>query len=118
MPGGACRCAPPVWWSPGRLVAHERHLAAVGRPGGDVERALAAEELRERLNRASARGHQAQEDVLVLGMALHTGLVGEEDDPLAVRGGMREPARLHAGGDLLLVRAVRLHPPDLHAAGP
>ena len=50
-------------------------------------------------------------------MTLHVPGVGKKNNPPAVRRRMGEPVVVIVGRDLFLVRAVRLHAPDLHQTG-
>src|SRR5258708_36886029 len=47
-------------------------------------------------------------------MAGHVLWIGEKHNPFSVRRWMREPIVIIVSRDLLLIGAVRLHPPDLH----
>src|SRR5712692_3050485 len=54
-----------------RLVTHEGELAAVGRPRGDVDRSLPAEQLGEHFDLPALGRDEAQHHLLIFWMALH-----------------------------------------------
>src|SRR5512138_2454579 len=69
---------------PQQLVADKRELAAIGRPGGDIDRALTAEEPRQLLDRAARQRQQPQPHGLVLRMTGNVLLIGQKHEPFAV----------------------------------
>ena len=66
---------------------------------------------------AAAEVHEAELHVLVFGMIDDAFFIGEEDHLLAVGRDVREPVVQLVLGELFLVGAVGLHPPDLHRTG-
>src|SRR4051794_41373060 len=72
-----------IHFLPHELIAHERQPLTVRRPRRDVDRALTAEELRQYVDLAAARGHDAERDVLVLRVPGDVLLVRQEDQPLS-----------------------------------
>src|ERR1051325_8843030 len=99
---------------PRRLrVFHEGKAAAVGRPRGHVDRALASEQAVEVALLLSFGSHPPENDAQVRGMALRPGGVAEVDDPFAVRRGMREPVGALVRGELNPLAAAPRAPPHL-----
>src|ERR1035438_6965813 len=116
----AAIAAPSAMGSPLRHRFESRigDACAVVRPAGYVEAAVAAEETRDFTRGAAGGRNQAQEIVPVGRMAgCRNGPGGKKDDPSPIRGGMGEPVVVRIACHLLLVRAVRAHAPNLHAAG-
>ena len=68
-----------------RLIADKGHLPAVGRPGRDINGALAAKQPGQHADFTAAHRHQAQHHVLVGRMALHVLGKGKKHDPFPVR---------------------------------
>ena len=102
------------------LVTDEREVLAVGRPGGDIDGALAAEELGHGGHFFGLHVHELQHHVLAFGVVVGADDVFEADEhhELAIRGDVREPVvAAVVGGDLFLLAAIRLHAEDLHLAG-
>lgn len=104
------------------LVADEGELGAIGRPGGDVDGALAAEKFGEDGDFLSGQfavnqRYDPEHYVFVFWMAGDFFLVGEENHLLAIGGEVREPIVEVVEGDLLLLAAIGMHAPDLHVAG-
>src|SRR5689334_12262553 len=69
-----------------QLVTDEGDVFAIGRPGGDVDGALAAEQGGEVLDGAIAatKEHEAQLHGLIFGMAADGFIVGKEHEPFAI----------------------------------
>src|SRR6266700_1592446 len=101
---------------PPEMVTDERHPSTIRRPGGHVDRPLAPEQLCEDLNFTSADRHQPKHHLLVGRMPHHLLLIGEKNDPLSIQRRVREPVVIVIERHLLLLAAVRLHAPDLHAS--
>src|ERR1044071_303417 len=99
------------------LVADKRELSAVRRPGRHIDRALAAEEFGQLLNRTSGQRQQTQPDRMILGMADDAFIVREKNEPLAIRRRMGKPIVEIIGSDLFLLSPIRFHAPNLHRAG-
>ncbi|PHJ93607.1 hypothetical protein VF09_37305, partial [Nostoc linckia z9] len=100
-----------------REVADEGKRLSVRRPVWNVDRALPAEELEQRLDIAAIGIHQAQPDLLVPGMARYIRVIGEKQDLAPIGRRMREPVAVSIGGQPLQIAAISAHPPDLHGAG-
>lgn len=82
-------------------VAHVGETLAVGCPGVHVHGALAAEQFGHGADGASGARHQPQLHVLVCRVALGAFFERDEDQPLAVGRGVREPVFQVVAGDAL-----------------